>query len=268
MSAFSESKFAWEPVTPRGVAAFARASFGRLLVVQSFCALLAVGALVWLLADGFFPTVDAAIRRLPSTGDISHGRLHWLRDSPQMLAEGHFLAFSVDLKHSGLLRSPAQFQFEFGENSIVIYSLFGESEIVYPPDQAFYFDRVDVQPIWGAWSPEILGIVAVAVFFGLLLVWGLLATLYFLPVYSICFYANRDLNFRQSWRLAGAALMPGALLLTLAIVLYGVGVFDVVQFCFAFIMHLVVGWIYLFVSPMFLQRSLPSPRKNPFANKK
>ena len=34
MSAFSESKFAWEPVTPRGVAAFARASLERLLVVH------------------------------------------------------------------------------------------------------------------------------------------------------------------------------------------------------------------------------------------
>jgi hypothetical protein len=39
-----------------------------------------------------------------------------------------------------------------------------------------------------------------------------------------------------------------------------------VQLCFAFGLHLVLGWIYLFVSPMFLHRVLPSERKNPFQN--
>ena len=35
MSVFTEASFAWEPITPRGVAAFARASFERLFVVQA-----------------------------------------------------------------------------------------------------------------------------------------------------------------------------------------------------------------------------------------
>lgn len=267
MSAFTEPKFAWEPVTPRGVAAFARASFARLLAVQSIFALCAALVVVWLLATDFFPTVAAAINQLPAAGEISNGKLNWPDDSPKLLAEGDFLAFSVDLNHSGALRSPAQFQFEFGENSLCIYSLFGTAEIVYPPDQAFYFDRPDVQPLWGAWAPEILGLAGVAVFVGLLLSWTLLATVYFLPVRLLSFYANRDLNFRQSWRLAGAALMPGALLQTLAIVLYGLGASDVVQLCFAFAMHLVIGWIYLFVSVLFLNRTLPAEKKNPFVPK-
>jgi hypothetical protein len=29
-------------------------------------------------------------------------------------------------------------------------------------------------------------------------------------------------------------------------------------------MHLVIGWLYLFVSPMFLNRVLPKEKKNPF----
>ena len=264
MSAFTEPKFAWEPVTPRGVAAFARASFGRLFLVQNVFALLAAVSITWLLANKFFPTVTSAIGQLPATGDISNGKLNWPDDSPKLLAEGDFLAISVDLDHGGQLRSSAQFQFEFGENSLCLYSLFGTAEIFYPPGQSFYFDRPDLQPLWGAWRPEILGLTAFAVFFGLLLAWALLATVYFLPVWLISFYANRDLNFRQSWRLAGAAFMPGALLLTLAIVLYGFGVFDVVQLCFAFAMHFVIGWIYLFVSVLFLNRALPSEKKNPF----
>ena len=58
--------------------------------------------------------------------------------------------------------------------------------------------------------------------------------------------------------------MPGGLLLALALVLYDLRGFDLVQLSFAFGMHLVIGWIYLFVSPIFLNRLQPRERKNPF----
>lgn len=264
MSAFKEAPFAWEPITPRGVAAFARASFERLFVVQSVAALLGAAAVVWLLSDGIFPTIDAAIGELPEVGEIHGGRLDWRDDSPVLLAEGRILAISVDLEHGGALRSPADFQFEFGSDSVRIFSLFGETEISYPRGYVIATNQTDARPAWGAWAPDILGLAAIGVFFGLLLIWAALATIYFLPVWLICLFGNRDLNFRASWRLAGAALMPGALLMSLSLVLYGLGGFDIVQLCFAFGMHVVIGWIYLFVSPMFLRRVLPAEKKNPF----
>jgi len=46
VSAFAEPKFAWEPITPRGVAAFARGSFERLFVMQSVFALIGAAALL------------------------------------------------------------------------------------------------------------------------------------------------------------------------------------------------------------------------------
>jgi hypothetical protein len=59
--------------------------------------------------------------------------------------------------------------------------------------------------------------------------------------------------------------MPGALLLTAAIVLFGLAALDLVQFCFLFGAHVALGWIYLFLSQLFLPRidSKPSP-VNPF----
>jgi hypothetical protein len=267
VSALTEAKYAWEPVTPRGVAAFARASLERLIIVQSVLALLATAAVVWLLSSGFFPTVDAAIRSLPATGDIHRGSLEWPDESPKVLAAGHFLSFTVDTKHTGQLRLPAQFQFEFGDHSLVILSLLGEMEVPYPSDQSFYFDRTDLQPAWGAWAPDLLGLAALGTFFGLLLTWALLATLYFLPVWLIAFYSDRDLNFRASWKLAAAALLTGALFMTLGLVLYGLGAFDLVQLGFAFTMHLIIGWIYLLISPLFLNRALPGEKKNPFGGK-
>ncbi len=264
MSASIEPAFAWEPITPRGVAAFARGSFERLFVMQAVIALLAAAAMVWVLSDGIFPTIDAAIRQLPDAGEIHAGKLDWRDDSPMLLAEGRILAFSVDLEHGGALRSPADFQFEFGRDSVRVFSLFGETEMEYPPGYRIAANQTDARPAWGAWAPDILGLAAIGTFFGLLIVWAALATVYFFPVWLVCLFSNRDLNFRASWKLAGAALMPGALLLSLSLVLYELGGFDIVQFCFAFGMHLVIGWIYLFVSPMFLNRALPAEKKNPF----
>ena len=264
MSAFTEPSFAWEPITPRGVAAVARASFERLFIVQAIFAVMAAAAVVWFLHDGIFPTVDTAINALPATGEIRHGQLDWHGDSPTLLAEGNVLAFMVDLEHGGSIRSPADFQFEFGRDSLRTLTLFGEAEFPYPDGWIFPANLHAARPAWGAWSPEILGLAALGTFFGLLLVWTLLATLYFLPVWLICFFANRDLNFRQSWKLAAAALLPGALLLSLAIVLYDLAAFDLIQLCFAFGMHLIIGWIYLFVSPMFLNRVVPAEKGNPF----
>ncbi len=264
MSAFTEPVFAWEPITPRGVAAFARALFERLFVVQAVMAGIAAAAVAWVLADGIFPTIDAAIGELPDAGEIRSGKLDWRGDSPVLLAEGKILAFSVDLEHDGRLRSPADFQFEFGRDSVRLFSLFGVAEVDYPSGYILAANQPDAQPVWGAWAPDILGLAVIGTFLGLLLVWALLATIYFLPVWLICLFSNRDLNFRASWKLAGAALMPGALLLSLALVLYNLGGFDIVQLCFAFGMHVVIGWIYLFVSPMFLRRVQPAERKNPF----
>jgi hypothetical protein len=264
VNALREPSFAWEPLTPRGVAAFGRASFERLFIVQAVFALIAAAAVVWVLSDGIFPVIDGAIDQLPDAGSIHGGKLDWRDDSPVMLAEGKILALGVDVEHGGALRSPADFQFEFGRDDIRIYSLFGEAYVDYPAGYLIAANRGDARPAWDAWSPNLLGLVAVGVFVGLMLVWSLLATIYFLPVWLLCFFANRDLNFFASWRLAAAALMPGALLLSGALVFYDLGGFDLVQLCFAFGMHLVIGWIYLFVSPLFLNRALPVAKKNPF----
>jgi hypothetical protein len=213
-----------------------------------------------------YPTIGAAIKQLPDRGDIRAGQLNWHGESPILLAESGFLAFDVDLEHTGQISSPAQVQIEFGRDGIRVFSLLGYADFSYPTADA-PFDRTGLEPLWGAWKPDILAITTGAVIVGLMFSWAILATVYFLPVCLICFFANRDLNFRQSWRLAGAALMPGALLLTAAMALYALGALDLIQMSFAFGAHLVLGWIYLFISPLFLQRASPAEKRNPFSAK-
>lgn len=267
MSAPAESPIAWEPLTPRGVAAFARARLSRLLLVQFVIAALAATAVVWFLSDGCFPTVRAAIRNLPATGAIRSGRLDWPGDQPQILAEGRFLAFNVDPGHGGQLHSLADVQIEFGRETVRIISLFGYTEWPYSSDYIIAFNRTDLEPLWGAWEPEGLAVTLLAVTAGLLLVWALLATVHFLPAWLIGFFANRDVRLRDSWKLAGAALLPGALLLTAAILFFDFGVLDLIQFCFLFVVHVVLGWVYLLICQLFLPRvDSAAPRGNPFSS--
>ncbi|HTY86371.1 MAG TPA: hypothetical protein VMB80_02815 [Candidatus Acidoferrum sp.] len=267
MSAFAESAAAWEPLTPRGVAAFARTRLSRLLLVQFVIASLAASALVWFLSNSCFTVVRAAIRNLPAAGVIRSGWLEWPDKQPQLLAEGRFLAFSVDPGHSGQLRSLADVQVEFGRENLRVTSLFGYAEWPYPADYTIAFNRIDLEPLWGAWEPEWLAIALLALVGALLLTWALLATLYFLPAWLVGHLANRDLRRRDSWKLAGAALLPGALLFTVAIVLFNWGVLDLIQLCFLFAAHLALGWVYLFLSPLFLpRRNAAPPRDNPFSS--
>ena len=244
----SKPAFAWQPLTPRGVAAFGHASCGRLLAVQMIFALFAAAILVWFLSTAWFPTIAQAITQLPATGEIRGGKLRWDGASPTDLAEGRFLAFTVDLQHEGKARSPAHIQVEFGRSDYQVFSLLGFVQGSYPPDRVMPFNREYLVPWWGAWKPALLGMAALGGVVSLMIIWAVLATAYALPVWIAGFFANRDLSLRGSWCLAGAALMPGALLMSAAVFLYGVGAFGLVELAMLAAVHLAIGWLYLALS--------------------
>ncbi len=256
---------AWQPVTPQGVAAFAHAPWRRLLLVQLVVALLVGVATAWFIQLSYYPTLTSAIENLPIKGEIRAGRLAWNNASPAVLATGKFLALTVDMDHAGQKRSVADVQFEFGRTNVFIHSLLGYAVVDYPRDWVFATNRTALEPLWGAWRPPILALTVLGVVVWLMASWYLLATLYATPVYLLGFYLNRDLDWRQSWRFCGAALLPGALLMLVAISFYSLGVMDLVQLGFVFAAHLVLGWAYLLVAIFFVRRvgETIAP-KNPF----
>src|SRR4051794_939174 len=62
--------FAWQPLTPRGVAAFAHSTLRRLLLVELLVAAVVAGTVVWFLSTAWFPAISQAVRQLPSEGTI------------------------------------------------------------------------------------------------------------------------------------------------------------------------------------------------------
>jgi hypothetical protein len=263
-----ESEVAWQPLTPRGVASFARAPFSRVLLAQFILALLSAGTVAWFVHAAWFPVVGKAIERMPVQCELRAGWLVWNGESPQTLAENRFFALTVDLSHAGEARSPAHVQLELGRTDVTVFSLLGSLTFAYPRRAVMQFSRERLMPWWGAWSPAILAVVIAASTIVLMFVWAVLATVYCPLVWLAGFLGNRELNLRQSWRLASAALMPGALLMSAAIVAYGAGKLDLVQLLAAVAAHFVVGWIYLILAPF----SAPKPaattslQVNPFAN--
>jgi hypothetical protein len=248
------------------VAAFARASCGRLFFVQFIVALIGAATVVWFVRDAWFSTVREAIKQLPETGEIRGGKLNWTGSSPQRLAEETFLAFTVDLDHKGEARSAAHVEVEFGRQNLFVRSLLGYAEVRYPDGWAIAFNRTELAPWFGAWRPWILVFTALGVAVFLFASWFVLATLYALPVWLLLFYTDRDLRLRECWRLAGAALMPGALMMAAGILLYDFAVVDLVGLTFIAAGHLVLGWIYLFIAPLFLPRVEPARKsRNPFS---
>lgn len=259
---------AWEPVTPRGVAAFARASTARLWLVQFIVSCVVATSVVWLMKHACFPTIREAIHNLPDTGVMRGQRLDWNGDSPMLLAEGRILAFSVDLEHTNDVRSPAHVEVEFGRTSFFTYSLLGYAEWGYPAGWIVAANRPELEPWWGSREPAVLALSALTVVVTLFVIWFVLAVLYTAPVWLIAFFANRDLKLKESWRLANAALMPGALVMALAIFVYATGWFDLIALAFVLVAHVVLGWIYLPVSVIFLPRMDAIVRKNPFVPEK
>lgn len=260
---------AWEPVTPRGIAAFAQARLGRLLLVQFLTALLLGGTVAWLLHHGFFPTVTSAIEQLPEQGEIRDGTLQWTNRSPQILAGGNFLSLAVDREHSGTVRSLADFQIEFGQTNVLVHSLLGYVATAYPQGWIIAFSRPELSPRWGAWRPVVLALAVAGMVGYLFASWWVLATIYCGPLWLVGLFTNHELTLRASWKLAGAGLMPGALVMWLAIVGYGLGQLNLVRLGFALALHLVVGWVFLagslFYVPRLGEANLPA---NPFTTKK
>jgi hypothetical protein len=261
-SAFSE------PFTPRGVASFAGAKWTRLFIAQIILACLAAASVICLFSHSYFPTVQTAIDNLPPDGEIRFGHLDWT-GSPQMLAESRSLAFVVDPYHSGQFLPSADIQIEFGQDTIRVFSLFGYVDFFYPLNYDLAFNRTDLSPQWKAWRAEILFAVALMTVISLLLTWWILATFYFLPVWLISFFTNRDLSLPGCWKLSGAALLPGALLMAAGFFLYGLGILGLFPFLFIFGAHVILGWIYLVCGVAFFTRvGTAPPPGNPFKHDK
>gem|GEM_PF-352267 len=257
---------AWQPFTPQGVAAFALAPLRRLLLIQFIVALWVAAGVTWFCYDRYVPVISGAISQLPATSQIRHRQLEWHGPAPVILHENGFLAVSVSTHPPASLRSVADIQCDLGRNRLTVFSLLGYAEWPYPSGWIISLGREELEPLWGAWRPGVLTGVFVATAGGLMLAWGGLATLYAGPAWWLALYLNRRLTWRGSWKLSGAALLPGALLMLLAISFYDLGVMNLIGLLSVLGMHFFVGWVGLLLGLFATSMAQPVAARNPFAH--
>lgn len=272
MSELTKTKplpFAWQPLTFRGVAAFAQAKIGRLFLVQLGVAALVAGAVCWFLSSIWFPTIRKAIRQLPETGVIHEGRLNTPRAGSGPLVETRFLSVLVDTNAAGAPTTVSDLRLEFRHTNAALCGLVGCLVKPYPTHRDLPFNRPDLESTWGAWQPMFFGFAALGVVALLFVSWVTLATIYFPVPWLLAYFKDRHLTAAGAWKLAGAALMPGALLAALGVVLYGLGWVDLLRVAVLWALHLPLGWVYLACAPLRLPRAADAiPRApDPFSQR-
>ena len=258
---------AWQPFTFRGTAAFAKAGWPRLLLAQALAAAIVSTSCVWFLWRNYAPVITEAVQKMPPGAVLEDGRLQGIPD-PQ-IAENRFLALAVTSEKTVDFGQSADVQAEFRANGVrlssILRSFWGSMELGYGPGWHLDLGPATIQPWWGAWRPILLGCAGVAIVILLLCLWALLAALYTAPAKLVAWLADRELSWGGAWRLSGAALIPGAAVLALDVLLYGCRVVDIIGFGVIVAAHFAIGWIYSIISPGFAPRLFPSIKQNPFS---
>ena len=258
---------AWQPFTPRGVAAFAGATFSRVLLAQLLIAALVAASLLWFISAAWVPVITEAIQHLPDTGSIQRGELDFGGESPQRLAENPRLAVVVDVAGARDAGHTAELEVVFEKTRVVVRGPLGAWWQPYDPNHVIHFNRPQLTPWWGAWRWAILALIALATVASLYVMWWSLALLYLPLVKVIAFFADRVVTWGGAWRLAAAGLLPGACLVAVALVLHGFGAVDLFRFGLLYVLHGVVGFIFVVTSPFFLPKLVPVVKiKNPFTS--
>ncbi|MEQ2006509.1 MAG: hypothetical protein ABMA26_06910 [Limisphaerales bacterium] len=257
----------WQPLTFGGVAGFARARWTRLLLLQSIVAAFVAITIVVLLSRCWFPVVTKAVQGLSDFGSVRNARLAWPKREAVVLAESRFLGLVVDMDASGSTGRIADLQIEFTRDRIKLASLLGYTSFPYPGGIEIELNRQSLDPWWNAWRPAFLFGGAFATVLFLFASWFALAALYTLPVRVLAWFAGRIASLGKSWRVAAASLLPGAVWMGGAILLYVVEQLPLVGLGFAFGLHFVFAWVYVLGAPFCLPRKgddLLATGANPF----
>jgi hypothetical protein len=248
------------------IAGFSKHSFRGLLLVQLAVACVSVVILFWFLSHAWLPVLDQSISRMPATGQIRYGRLDWTAEAPVRLGESPFLSLIVDPKGSRELGQIADVQLELRERVLRVYSLLGFVDFPYVPQWQVALSQAEARAWYGAWRPFIIMGIAVFTVTLLFFVWFLVATLYALPLWLVAFFTDREITVAGCWKLAAAALLPGALWLGAAVMLYGLRRLSLTGLLVATPFHLLLGWLYLGVALRRLSRAKEATplSENPF----
>ena len=254
------------PLTLGGVAAFARSSVARLFLVQGVVALAITTCVLWFVVDQLRPLIDQATRRLPNRTRLQRGILDWDPSAPSVvLVDSPFLNLVIRRSPGEATVTDADLRVTFEPQGWRVGTVLGFWQFRYPRDRGFELDRTEALAWWGAWQKPLWAGLGLGTMGALMGSWALLATILVWPAWAMAQAFDRQTTWVGAWRLAGAALMPGALLAGAALLMYGLRQIPLAQLVLLWILHWPIGWVYVLAAPLRLpRRSDASVQGNPF----
>lgn len=259
----------WWPFTFAGAARFAARPLRMLLTLQVVVACAGGAAVILYFQHAWCPLVNEVIGRLPKKARWDHRSFEWTGEpSPIALAHNQLAALVVDLDLTGKAGQLSDVQVEFGATQWRIRSLFGYLDFPYAAG-LFDLEPALLKPAWEAWKPAYLAFTGAISAFGIFCSWIGLATLGAPVARLMAFFSDRDLRLSQAWKICGAALMPGAIFFTAAIILYAFFRLNLIGLLLAALIHLFVDAIYMVIAPCRFPKKAPdatplAPDANPF----
>jgi hypothetical protein len=256
---------AWQPLTFFGVAAFSWSSLRRLLIWQLAFSQISSLVLLWFVIACWEPILEQAIDRFPSKGELAAKTFSWDPPDSKRLAMNRYISFSLELPRSD---ASSDLQINIFTQGWQLCSLLGCVSFEYPEMGKLQFSQLDLKAAWQAWRVPIYVALWAFSFIGLLLSWWFLSILYALPLRMAAFFMDRRVHLFGCWKLAGAALIPGALWFTFAIGIYSFRGLDLLGLLWALLIHFLLGWTFAIGAVVRLPGVSSGPPKqsnNPFA---
>lgn len=255
-------------MTPGGVASYANAPLGQLISTQG-----AVAFLLWLtsmfyLSQSWAPAIDSTIEQIPLGARIHEGRLLIPSREPVIFSDNRLVG--IVWAKEGAPGPTSDIEIRLMPDECRIATMIGYLPLPYPPYDSQPIEKDTLSPRWGAWRPAIIPLVAGAFTLFIWASWVVLAAIYAWPIRVAIFFRDKLTSRLGSWKLCSAALMPGALLLTAAILFYTLGRIPIAGLIIAFASHFVLGWIFVFSGAVALPLIPEAERMrgNPFSKEK
>ncbi len=202
---------AWQTLTGRGIAAFAHSGSGRLLGFQSIAAAGVAVVFVLALRLTLFPAVEASLRSLPGNAVVRNGRMQWPGTNAVRLGENAWVDFVVTPGTSDPLGQTADFQFDLRPAFVRVQGALGHVDLPWHRDLQLDLGRIPAAATWGAWRGVGQALLACGVFVWMFVVWWILSAVYAIPGWLLSTVLGRSIPIAGLWRMAGAALVTGAI---------------------------------------------------------
>lgn len=256
---------AWQPLTGKGLAAFADAALFRTGLLHLVFVLVTTALVGWILYWTWFPAIQRSVEQLPETGaEIRHGRFYWPTNESAILGETPQFGIAVDPNGTSFEGQSADLQLELRPQVARLRGLAGYTELPYGEDWEVRLDRISGQAGWLAWNWVFITLAMVAAF---LLLWlgGWLVALVGSPVvWLVAYLLGRDLPWGGALRLVLASWIPAALLLDVGLWGYSWNWVRIVGLTAATGGHLIVWVVWMLWAAIARPQRQASEPENPF----